>query len=107
MSQEFVLIAAAVVGVLSTGRLTRLITEDGWPPAAWFRTKWDAKFEKGGWGVLVHCPWCAAPYFAAVVMAWGWLSNLHWSWWAFNGWLALSYAGSWVNFHDSDGFSDR
>lgn len=95
------LLAAAVVAVLSVARLTRLITSDTYPPAAWVRDRWARLTHDGPWSELVTCPFCAAPYIAAAVLAWGVLSGPHWTWWAFNGWLALSYLASMVVVRDT------
>lgn len=94
---------AIIVFVLATARLTRLLVNDEFPPSVWLRIKWDTITKDGSWSKLVHCPWCAAPYIAAILLAWGVLSGLHWSWWVFCGWLAGSYAASWIVFHDEDG----
>lgn len=94
MSNEFVVVVAALVGILSVARLTRLVTIDTYPPVVWVRTTWDKITHDGPWSDLVHCPYCIAPYAAVPVLAWGYLSDLHWSWWIFNGWLALAYAAS-------------
>lgn len=93
-------VVAGVVGVLSAARLTRLLVADEFPPVVWFRIKWDEATKDGSWSKLVHCPWCAAPYFSAIVLAWALLSGLHWTWWVFNGWLAGAYLASMVVFHD-------
>jgi hypothetical protein len=95
------LLAAAVVAVLSVGRISRLVVDDSYPPSAWFRDKWRGWTNDGPWSELVDCHFCVAPYVAAPVLAWGWLSDLHWSWWAFNGWLALSYAAALVAVRDT------
>ena len=96
-----VLIAAAVVGILSAGRLTRLVVNDHWPPLEWALSKWDAASDRlGGWWLLLRCPWCLAPWWTLVIGVWGALSHLHWTWWAFNGWLAAAYLASMVVFHD-------
>jgi hypothetical protein len=87
---------------LATARLTRLLVNDDWPPSTWFRIKWDTITKDGIWSKIVHCPWCASPYIAAILLAWAVLSNLHWSWWLFTGWLAVSYVASWIVFHDED-----
>lgn len=98
---------AIIVGVLSIARLTRLVTIDSWPPMVWLRTWWDMKTDydpdspdEMSWGKLVHCPWCASPWLAIPIMAWGFFSDLHWSWWAFNGWLATAYVTAWITTRD-------
>lgn len=87
-------LAAAAVAVLGTARLTRLIVFDAYPPVAWLRARWDARTEDSGWNQLLHCGFCAAPWLAVATIAWGWASALHWSWWVFYGWLAVSYLAS-------------
>lgn len=90
-------IAAAVVGVLGAGRLTRLVVHDHYPPAEavrqwWVRITWDSeKDAEGRWGLLATCHWCASPYVFALVLGSAWLSDLHWGWWLFWGWLAGAY----------------
>lgn len=92
---------AIVVAALSIARLTRLITQDIYPPVAWLRAKWAGLTHDGEWAELVTCPFCAAPYIAAVILAWGWFSGPHWTWWAFNGWLAFAYVGSMIVVRDT------
>jgi hypothetical protein len=36
------------------------------------------------------------PWTTAVVGLWGWLSDLHVSWWVFNVWLAAAYVNSMI-----------
>jgi hypothetical protein len=110
MNTEFLYVAAALVGVLSSGRLVRLLVSDDFPPSVWLRKKWDSLTEiedddvikDGPWGKIVHCGWCASPYISAMILLWAVLSHLHWTWWAFNGWMAGSYVASWIVFHDED-----
>jgi hypothetical protein len=90
------IVAAVVVGVLSTARLTRLITEDTWPPVVWLRMKWDAITDHGPWYDLVDCPWCAAPWLVAPNLVLAVVTDLHPAWWIINGWLAASLVTSWV-----------
>jgi len=95
------LILALLVTVFAAGRLTRLITADHWPPVDWFRAKWDAHSDRlGGWWLLAACHWCLGPWMTAIVGLWAVLSHLHWTWWIFNGWLALSYLTSILVHHD-------
>lgn len=98
-------VAAAIVGVLACGRMVRLITADKWPPVVAFRIWWDSKTERDdgeGWNLLFHCLWCLAPWVVAADLAWALLSDLQVAWWIVNGWLAASYATSWVVYHDED-----
>lgn len=91
MTREIVVLAAVIIGTLSAARLTRLITQDSFPPAVWLRIKWDDLTGESGWNTLFHCHWCMAPWMTLPIGVWGWLSDLHISWWVFNGWLAAAY----------------
>lgn len=95
------LIFATVVGVLGTARLTRLVVDDSYPPAAWLRDRWRRLTRDGPWAELVDCAFCAAPYIAAPNLAWAVLSDLHWSWWLVNGWLAAAYSASMIVVRDT------
>lgn len=86
-----ILAVAVVVWIVSSARLTRLITQDTFPPVVWLRTKWDDKTDGNGWNTLFHCHWCMSFWVALAIGAWGYLSNLHWSWWIVNAVLAASY----------------
>jgi hypothetical protein len=86
------LLLAVVVGVVGTARLTRLVVDDTWPPVAALRDWWDRRTNTSGWNDLLHCPWCVSMWFAPPCLAWAWLTDLHWSWWVFYGWLAGAYA---------------
>lgn len=100
LDQPLVILAAVLVAVFGVGRLTRVLTYDSFPPAAWIRAKWEtvtadkASGRPGEWGKLATCFWCATPWIMLVCIGWGLLSSLHWSWWLFWGWLALSYLAS-------------
>jgi len=89
-------IIAFVVGSLSAGRITRLLTQDSFPPAVWLRMKWDDKTDDNQWNVLMHCHWCLSFWVTAPIGLWAWLSNLHASWWVFNGILAATYVAAMV-----------
>jgi hypothetical protein len=87
------LLAAFLIGVVAVARATRLVTHDDWPPTMWARVRW---FNAVGprWGNWLMCPYCFAPYAAAVDLAWAVLSDLHWSWWLVNAWAAGAYLAS-------------
>lgn len=92
MTEDIVFYAAAIlVGIISTARLTRLITQDEFPPSVWFRIKWDNATDGSSWNTLFHCHWCLAPWLVIPVAAWAWFSDFHIAWWILNGWLAASY----------------
>jgi hypothetical protein len=100
-------VVAVIVGIMSAARITRLWTEDDFPPVAWLRDRWVVITKGGKWSKLAECLWCAAPWITLGVGVWAVLSDLHWTWWVFNGWLAASYVVSWLVFHDEDGISQR
>ena len=90
----------AVVAVLASARLTRLIVADTYPPVAWLRSKWAGLTHDGEWAALVSCSFCAAPYVSAVVLALGyWLDWPTW-WYVACCWLAVSYAAAIVVQYD-------
>lgn len=103
MNETLLLIAAVVVGTVASARFTRLVVHDSYPPARWVRDKW-VEVVRGHeeWSLLFNCHWCFAPWVVAPNLAWAILSDLHWSWWIVNGWLAASYAASWIVHHDED-----
>ncbi len=89
------LLLAAAVAVFGVGRLSRVLTVDAFPPAAWVREKWSALTKDGDWSLLARCFWCATPWLMAVCLVWFWVGTLVlWiavTWWIFWGWLALAY----------------
>lgn len=91
MVEIVVLILAFVVLCLSAGRITRLITADSFPPVVWVRIKWDDWTDGSDWNKLFHCHWCMSFWVVTPLALWGWLSNLHTSWWIINAILAASY----------------
>lgn len=92
-------VVAFLVLSIGVARLGRLITYDDYPPAEWLRLKW-LTLVGDKWGKLMTCPWCMNPYLVAVGMAWGYASDLHWTWWAFWGWLAISQISSTISAYD-------
>ncbi len=102
MVEIVVVLCAVIVGTVSVARLTRLVTQDSFPPSAWMRSKWDEITDDGPWSKLLHCPFCMSMWLAIPVILWGWLSNLHISWWLFNGWMAVSYLAAIVVMNDGE-----
>ena len=86
---------AIVVGLLAAARLTRVVTDDDWPPAAWARRTAIRRLP-AGWGDGVVCPYCVGFWTTALVGApvavWG----LTWWWWVLAGWLAAAYPVAWI-----------
>jgi hypothetical protein len=96
LDDRFLAVIAILVVILGPARLTRVLTYDTFPPAAWVRAQWDRLTEKSGWNMLLHCFWCANPWMTAAAVTWfllasGWVLA---AWWIFWGVLALAYVGS-------------
>lgn len=96
------ILAAVLVGILASARLTRLLTEDTWPPSVWVRIKWSEFTEDGPWEDLVTCPWCASPWITGINLTVALISDLHPAWWIFNGWMAASLVVAWVTIKAGD-----
>lgn len=112
------LLAAFVVGVIAVGRASRLAVHDAYPPVAAFRRWWfNQTVAKGGWRegwallFTSHdggsgCPFCFAPYAAAVNLTWALAAGLEWgpfwssAWWVVNVWAAVSYLAAIVVVYD-------
>lgn len=95
----FVLVLGLLTIVLGAGRLTRVITYDAYPPAVWLREQWVDLVRGGDWARLFTCFWCMSPWVTAAAIVHGTLAYgtfLEWTFWAFWGWLALSYAAALV-----------
>jgi len=95
-------VAAFILAVVASARLTRLVVWDKYPPTAWLRIKWDTITDDGEWSVLAHCGYCFGLWAALFVVGWGWLSDLHWSWWLFCGWLTVGYFAAMTMAYDGD-----
>lgn len=98
----FLIPAALAVWVGASARLTRLATQDSFPPAAAIRAWWDKVTRDNEWSLLAHCHWCLAPWITLILGVWGYATNLHWSWWIICTWMTASYAVSWLVHHDED-----
>lgn len=99
---EFHWVAVAIVSVLSSARITRLITVDSFPPSARVRIWWDDLTNDGPWSMLVHCGYCFGLWAALLVVGSGYLSDWHTAWWLFNGWMSVGYAAAIVMANDGD-----
>lgn len=97
---------AAVIGIVAVGRATRLVVHDDWPPMMGARVwiirqlveRWGGRGET--WSKIVTCPFCFAPYAAAVNLTWFLCSGAVdgrqgglWAgaWWVVNVWAAIAY----------------
>ena len=98
-SDPFVIICAAVVAIFAVARWTRLIVDDDYPPVRWATQRFQMHVPEK-WAVLVECSWCTSPYVAAIVVGWGWATDLHWSWWFVNSIAALSWLAGFMNARD-------
>lgn len=96
----------AVVVVLSSARLTRLVTFDEFPPVRWARHKYEDIFEGSTWQMLAYCPWCASFWVTLAVVLSGYFSDWHTVWWIVNGSLGASYVAAMVMVHDGDDSGD-
>jgi hypothetical protein len=115
MNNNLQLLLALLIGILSVARTARLIGFDAYPPMVWLRSYWVAYVGEEGWGKLIFCPFCSAPYLALGMAVWAWLAlpgdwTDTWSaawWWAFvNGVWGLSYLASIVVVYDQPAESD-
>lgn len=119
------LAAAFVVGVVGVARATRLVVSDSWPPIKALRDRWEVRtahktddgrplFDEEGslipgpWTPLLTCPFCFAPYPAAVALAaavWAgvWtpdLGTLAGWWWVLAVWASGSYLAAMIVLRD-------
>ncbi|UQS95152.1 hypothetical protein Pam4_09 [Pseudanabaena phage Pam4] len=124
MTDPLTLLLALTVGTLATARAVRLITSDAYPPVATLRERWtvwqanrdldleapdgEARGIAHGWGPLLTCPFCFAPYAAAANLAWALTAGLEWTgdwswstaWWVVNTWAAVAYVAAMVVVRD-------
>lgn len=118
---EFYWIAVAVVTVVSSSRITRLLTWDKFPPVLHVRdvyAEWTDKTDRRReWQVLAFCGYCMSFWVTAFVVLWGLLSGVFDDtargsalatdiWWYSNGILAASYLAALFMAHDGDDGDD-
>lgn len=110
-----VLAAAAVLAALATARVARLLIYDAFPPVEWARLRYITWANRKGentyrakWAVLATCPYCLAPYLAAINLGWALASGLDWTapwgaaWWLCNALAALAYVAAIIVAYDGD-----
>jgi hypothetical protein len=106
-------VIAFTVGAVAVARATRLVTSDKYPPAVWVRVHWinfaGSRDRMHDWAELAECPFCFAPYAAAVDLTWAVWSGAAgdpgmWSWggwwWLVNVWAAVSYVAAMIVVRD-------
>lgn len=100
-----ILLLTVAVAVIGTGRVSRIVTYDEFPPAKWARQKWVNATDGTGWQLLATCFWCATPWLMLITIAW-FLVGVYFvpgmliAWWIFYSWMALSYLSSQYIFFD-------
>lgn len=128
MTAALTLAVAYALGVVGVARAVRLITSDAYPPMQVLRDRWvvwqanrdieqdplavNAGAERTGlghgWGPLLTCPFCCAPYVTAAALAvtvWAgvWSPDLHtlagW-WWTCSVWASVSYLAAMIVVRD-------
>lgn len=106
MSPEFYWLAVALVTIVSSARLTRVVTFDVFPPARWLRNTWGDIMDRHsltrGYVVLLFCQWCFSFWATLAVVLWGYLSDFDEIWWIANGSLAASYLAAIFMTNDGD-----
>lgn len=99
-------VAAALIVVLSSARITRLLTFDHFPPIEWVRNKYldftDERDSLRSWGLLAYCPYCMSFWVTLGVVLAGYFSDWHEAWWLVNAIFGASYLAAMVMVHDGD-----
>lgn len=105
VSTTFGAVALAVVFVVGTARIVRLVVADTFPPILALRV-WYEDHTSGGWETLLGCPWCFGVWATAfnALIGWG-MFSVGWyeGWFIGNALLTASYASALLVFHDEDG----
>ena len=100
----WIVLSAIAVAIAGVGRLARIITYDAFPPSVWWRKTWAELTNDGPWEKLFSCYWCLTPWIMLVAIAWAVVAfDVFWlavAWWAFWGWLGISYLSSILVNHD-------
>lgn len=101
MDQTVYWLFVAAVIILSSGRLTRLLIVDAFPPVVWLRDKFLDRFEDSPWGLIAQCVYCASFWVTVFVIILADLSGVFdgepvvgWfepAWWLTNGAFAAAY----------------
>ena len=93
-------VLAILVTILGSGRITRLIVHDSFPPIVFLIGLWDRATLRSSWNKLFHCHWCLSFWVTASVIGLFLLSlnygPMHIAWWMVFGTLGLSYVSAMV-----------
>jgi hypothetical protein len=101
LSHEWWVYATAMAAsVLGVARIVRLVVFDDFPPSVVVRAWWTGVTRNGPWAQIVKCGFCLSPYLMVISWAWGWASNLHWTWWVAHLFAAAAYLASIVVAYD-------
>lgn len=95
-------IAVAIVVVMSSARITRLLTFDKFPPIRWARNKYLDATDGSGWDLLALCPYCMSFWVTLGIVAWGHYTDWNQSWWLVNFIFGASYLAAIVMVFDGD-----
>lgn len=99
-------IAAVLVTLIGSARLTRVIVHDDFPPSMWFRVKFVQLVggETSPWAKLALCHWCLSFWVTLAAIGSFFLCALSvisaFAWWIFWGGLAISYLAAILVHHD-------
>lgn len=101
IDNPFLMVLAILTVILGSGRLTRVIVHDAFPPAIQLRMAWDRLVgDDSSWSKLFHCWWCMSFwvtlgsvgwFMLGQIPGWTWLNVI---WWVFWGALAMSYVAA-------------
>lgn len=107
---DFTWIAISILTVLSTARITRLLTYDKFPPIMWLREhfiEWtDKTARRRGWQLLAFCGYCMSFWVAIGIVLWGHFTEFQEGWWLVNSIFAASYLSAMVMAYDGDTSND-
>ena len=120
MSVEFYWVAVVAATIIGAARLTRIAVYDKFPPAQWVRDKYLDATDGSGWALLALCGYCMSFWVTALVVGWGWLSDVYGPpgeapqdalrflvWWVVIGTLAMSYLAAAFVANDGDDSEDE
>lgn len=116
MHIEFYWTAFALVTILASARITRLVTFDKFPPIRWLRDKYEDHTDGSDWQLLTVCGYCFAVWSSAGVVGLAWIAGVlapaglsgagvSWltpAWWLLMGVLAAAYPAAIVMKRDGD-----